>query len=440
MEIPLESRPISDDDRLQHAIDKLVVEVRAGRNGADEVAALKSLVSQLRNANQNLVLATVKAQVLQEEAQIANRRQNEFLAMLAHELRNPMAPIGSASSLLEKIVAAHPLLPKIQGVISRQVEHMAHLLDDLLDASRITSGKLTLQKNLIALNDVIMHAVEISRPFIEKRQQQLELEPMLESVLIDGDLDRLSQVFSNLLINASKFTQDRGLIVLRARLQGDTVVVSVKDNGRGIEPELQPYIFDLFTQGPRSLERSEGGLGIGLSVARGLTEMHGGKINVKSDGPGQGSEFEVILPVLKVDPKKQAVLPEAPETLSTDSRRILLVEDNVDANATLKMLLELDGHQVTAALDGLTGLALAKANPYDVIICDIGLPGIDGYEMIAQVRQQMAQPRPYAIALSGYGQPEDRTRALDAGFDQYVLKPVKGNFLLHIIASCSAAS
>jgi signal transduction histidine kinase/ActR/RegA family two-component response regulator len=436
MNIPLESiTTISDEDRLQHAIDKLVAEVRANGSGTAGATALKALVSQLRDANQNLVLAAVKAQVLQEEAETVNRRQNEFLAMLAHELRNPMAPISTAAKLLEKVVAAHPLLPQIQGVISRQVDHMAHLLDDLLDASRISSGKVTLQKRVITLNDVIMHSVEIGRPSIEKRRQQLEIEPVSESILINGDLDRLAQVFSNLLINASKFTHERGHITLSARRQSECAIVSVKDNGRGIDPELQPVIFDLFMQGPRALDRPEGGLGIGLSIARGLVEMHGGRITVRSEGHGLGSEFEITLPILQQDDHEQAVLPPVHKAASASCRRILLIEDNADANATLKTLLELEGHQVTSALDGLTGLSLAKANPYDIIICDIGLPGLDGYKVMAQVRQQMDQPSPFAIALSGYGQPEDRVRARDAGFDQYLLKPVKGDYLLHVIAS-----
>jgi signal transduction histidine kinase/ActR/RegA family two-component response regulator len=440
METPLESGVLTDDDRLQNAIDQLIAKVRANGDVADEVATLKTLAAQLRSANQNLVLAAVKAQVLQEEAEILNRRQNEFLAMLAHELRNPMAPISTAAKLLEKIIAAHPLLPQIQGVIGRQVDHMARMLDDLLDASRITSGKVALQKNMVALNDILMHAVEVSRPFIDKRRQRLVIEPMSEAVTLDADIVRLSQVFSNLLINASKFTQDKGQIVLAARRQSNTVIISVTDNGRGIEPELQPRIFDLFTQGPRTLDRSEGGLGIGLSVAQGLVEMHGGKITVMSDGPRLGSEFSVVLPVPAQDAAHEPGAPSLSTVRPATHCRILLIEDNVDTNATLRMLLELEGHQVATALDGLTGLSLAKANAYDIIICDIGLPGADGYHVISQIRQDMPQPRPYAIALSGYGQPEDRARAIDAGFDQYMVKPVKGNYLLHVIASHIAAS
>jgi signal transduction histidine kinase len=425
----------TDEDRLQQAIDQLIAEVRANKDGTREVAALKNLVAQLRTANQNLVLAAVKAQVLQEEAEIRNRRQNEFLAMLAHELRNPMAPISNAAKILEKLVTVHPLLPQIQGVISRQVDHMAHLLDDLLDASRITSGKVNLQKRTISLKEVILHSIEVSRPLIEKRQQRLQIEEVSDAILLDGDLDRLSQVFSNLLINASKFTQEHGHITLRASRHADAVLVSVTDNGRGIEPDLQAHIFGLFMQGPRSLDRAEGGLGIGLSVAKSLVEMHGGKISVKSAGIGLGSEFDVLLPILHADARTQLMSPAIPSASLGASRRILLIEDNADTNATLQMLLELDGHQVTTASDGITGLSLASKHIYDIIICDIGLPGLDGFEVMSRIRQQSAQPWPFAIALSGYGQPEDRTRAAGAGFDHFLLKPVQGELLMHVIAS-----
>lgn len=425
-----------DDDRLQVAIDRLADAVRAGRSGNEESAALKELVAQLRSANQHLVLASVRAQVLQEEAEARNRQQNEFLAMLAHELRNPMAPISNAASLLAKITAAHPILPEIQGVISRQVEHMAHLIDDLLDASRITTGKVTLQKSRITVNEVVSRAVEMVRPSIEQRGQQLVVDPMPAALPIEGDLTRLSQALSNLLVNASKFTPEQGRVDIGIAPHADRVHLSVRDNGVGIEPDLLPYIFDFFRQGPRSLARSEGGLGIGLSVAKGLVELHGGTISVRSEGAGTGAQFEIALPVLDHSAPEPASAPGPVPAIG--SRRILLIEDNADTNATLKMLLELQGHQVAAALDGLTGLSLATSFPHDVILCDIGLPGMDGYGVMTQVRQQAVRPRPFAIALSGYGQPEDRARALEAGFDEYIVKPVKSDYLLYLIGSLKA--
>lgn len=430
---------MSNADKVQTAIDSLIEKIRENMDPSEEIGALKQLVAQLQVANENLVLATVKAQTLQEEADLRNRQQNQFLAMLAHELRNPMAPISNAAQLLEKITVAHPLLDTVQEIIQRQVSHMARLLDDLLDASRINSGKVTLQKKSISLGEVLTQAVEVCRPFLEKRRQRLNIDVNNADVSIDADLLRLSQVFSNLLINASKFTQEEGQITLCAEVSGDAVKVSVQDNGKGIEPELQPHIFDLFVQGPRELDRSEGGLGIGLAVAKGITEMHGGRITAKSEGLGTGALFEVSLP-LATTPffKEPADLPVLRKP-SAGGCLILIVEDNADLVSTLCLRLELEGHQVMTATDGLAGLSLARQHPYDVLICDIGLPGLDGYEVITQIRQQKERAQPFAIAISGYGQPEDRTRALNAGFDHYMVKPVIGDKLLHLIASMPEA-
>jgi signal transduction histidine kinase len=424
-----------EGEQLQQAISDLVAAIRSNRSGEEESKALTSVVSQLRAANQNLVLASVRAQILQEQAEERNRQQNEFLAMLAHELRNPMAPISNAANLLAKIASAHPLLPQIQGVISRQVEHMAHLIHDLLDASRITSGKIALQKSRITVNDVINRSLEIVRPSIEQKQQHLKVEPLEEVVSMEGDLIRLSQALSNLLVNASKFTPEGGQISLTARQEGDALHLVLADNGAGIEPDLLPHIFDLFRQGPRTLDRSEGGLGVGLSIAKGLIEMHGGKILVRSAGTGRGSQFDVMLPALKEESPESLISASTPQQPANTSQRILLIEDNADTNATLQMMLELDGHRTASARDGMTGVSMALNEAYDVIVCDIGLPGLDGYAVIEQIRQREKHRQPFAIALSGYGQPEDRKRALEAGFDEHIVKPVKGEYLLYLIDS-----
>jgi len=258
---------------------------------------LEALVVQLRDANQHLVLATFGAQDRQAEAELARHRQEEFLAMLAHELRNPLAPISMAADLLSKITTAHPTLPKLHGIISRQVNHMVRLVDDLLDASRVSTGNITLQKCSLQLAQVIDSAVETSQPFIDKRNQQLSIRCTDEPIMINGDLVRLSQIFSNLLINASKFTPTDEHIEISVQKFPDNVKISIKDNGVGIAPEVQPFIFDLFRQGPCSLDRSQGGLGIGLSLVRSLVQMHGGKVSVCSGGVGLGSEFIVELPI-----------------------------------------------------------------------------------------------------------------------------------------------
>lgn len=391
-------------------------------------------MSQLRSANENLVLATIKAQMMQEKAEAAHQRQNEFLAMLAHELRNPLAPLSNATTVLERLTSVDPLLPKIHEIFSRQIEHMARLLDDLLDASRISSGKITLQKRPVLFSNVIDRAIEVSQPFIDKRKQQLAVKLQSQPILVDGDLVRLAQVFSNLLINASKFTPEHGAISLTAEVRSEGIVVVVEDSGIGISPEILPHIFELFMQGPRTLARTEGGLGIGLTIVRNLVEMHGGTIGVKSDGPGRGSQFTVTLPVHGVL-ELQSAYPVA-DTLSDAYCRVLLVEDNADANATLRMLLELQGHTVEPAFDGVSGLDMALAGTYDVLICDIGLPGMDGLELATRLRVEEARnghTMPLMIATSGYGQPEDRRRALAAGFDEYLLKPVDTTILLRLL-------
>ncbi|SNS93547.1 Signal transduction histidine kinase [Noviherbaspirillum humi] len=436
MDNPLLS-PSLNDAPLRSAIDALVEAVRAGGSGAGETTAILTLMAQLREANQHLVLAAVRAQVLQEEAETRNRQQNEFLAMLAHELRNPLAPISNAASLLEKLTSAHPLLPRIHGVINRQISHMAHLIDDLLDASRITSGKVKLSRKPIAVSDVLERSLEIIRPLVDQRQQHLVLPLGAATMLIEGDLVRLSQALSNILANACKFTPDGGTITLEVTHQATTVLITVRDNGVGIDTDLLPHIFDLFRQGPRSLARSEGGLGIGLSVAKGLVEMHGGRITVHSAGTNLGSEFSIFLPVLASEAAPAEELSHAKQSLPVQCCQILLIEDNEDALATLQLLLELDGHQVHTAVDGVSALKLASCNTYQVIVCDIGLPGLNGYELIRQIRQQLASVDVYAIAISGYSQPDDRERALMAGFNHYLVKPVHHPTLLSMIAARS---
>lgn len=396
---------------------------------ADENTAL---VLQLREANQNLVIATLGAQDLQAKAESVNRRQEEFLAMLAHELRNPLAPITMAAELLGRITGAHPQLPKLHGVISRQADHMGHLVDDLVDASRVRSGKITLQKSVIKLSDIIESAVETSRPFIDKRHQQLVVD-LSEDAVIDGDLVRLAQVFSNLLINAAKFTPVRECITVSTRTHARAVIVSVKDNGIGIALDTQPYIFDLFMQGPRSLDRSQGGLGIGLSLVRSILDMHGGSVKVHSAGVGQGSEFIVSLPISEAALSNDSALPKT--AIATSPRKILLIEDNVDLNETLSDMLALEGHVVTSAFDGISGLAMAKENEYDVVVCDIGLPGIDGYEIVRKLRQRASSRATCFIALTGYSQSENRLHATEAGFDHYLVKPVSADMVINIIST-----
>jgi len=426
--------------RRVHALEGELEALRAqAEREAEERAALEAAVAALREANENLVLATFNAEDLRQDAEAANRRQNEFLAMLAHELRNPLAPISMAASLLAGVPGANPQLTKLSHVIGRQVDHMARLLDDLLDAARVSSGKIKLALEPLALADVLRHAVETVQPRIAERGQVLDLALPPASLVVEGDKVRLAQVFTNLLGNASKYTGDGGHLRLAAQDDGATVVVTIEDNGTGIAPDVLPYIFDLFTQGPRSLARSEGGLGVGLNVVRNLVGMHGGKVEAHSDGDGRGSRFTVRLP-------RGAGLPAAPvqalAAVAPVRRRVLLVEDNPDACATLADILATHGHEVTCAQDGHEGLALALDRPWDVIVCDIGLPGLDGLALMGRLRawqREEAQDRgPFAIALTGYGQPDDEARGLAAGFDRYLVKPVGAQALLALVAEAPA--
>lgn len=393
---------------------------------------LEALVVQLRDANQHLVLATFGAQDLQAKAESANLRQEEFLSMLAHELRNPLAPIAMAADLLGKISEAHPMLPKLYGIISRQVGHMSHLVDDLLDASRVTTGNITLQRRSLELSEIIDSAVETSQPFIDKRNQKLSIHLPAQPLIVNGDLVRLSQAFTNLLINATKFTPVEQSIDISVEVLTDTFKVSIKDNGVGIAPDIQPFIFDLFTQGPHSLDRSQGGLGIGLSLVRTVVTMHGGTISVHSEGLGFGSEFIVELPI-----STELIMGDNNDPIIIDpeyGRRILLIEDNLSSHEILSELLAMQGHVVTSAFDGTSGLAMAQENIYDIIVCDIGLPGIDGYEVVKQLRLNTLKAMPLCIAISGYSQQKNRTNAERAGFDHYLVKPVAIATLANLIS------
>ena len=413
-------------DALQAHIVRLGAEMQ-------DFNSLRETVGQLREANQNLVLATLSAQNLRDEAEASNQRQNEFLAMLAHELRNPLAPISMAAALLARTPNATPQLVKIQEIVSRQVKHLARLLDDLLDAARISSGKITLIIEPVLLAEIVERSVETVQQRVAERQQTLTISVPDELIVVDCDQMRLAQVFSNLLVNASKFTQDHGELKLTAKRAGDKVLVSVKDNGVGISADVLPHIFSLFTQGPRSLARSEGGLGVGLNVARNLLQMHGGKVEAHSMGLGRGSVFNVTLPISSALPLVVPVLPAFRG--DTIRHRILLVEDNRDASDTLRSFLVQTGHTVVTAYDGASGLALALEQDFDVLICDIGLPGLDGFGVVEGIRNSAGKKKPLAIALSGYGQIEDRALAFTAGFDHYFVKPIDVNVLLALISS-----
>lgn len=407
--------------------------VSAREEAAKSKAELEKLVAELREANQHLVSATLREQTMTDLAARANRIRDEFLPMLAHELRNPLAPILNAVDVLDGLETNDPRLAWIHDVVKRQIAQMTRLLDDLLDLSRITSGKIFLQKRPVAIREFIERAIETSRPLIDARRQQLAVELPTTPLHVDGDAERLSQVFSNLLNNASKYTPIGGAISLSAERSDHAVVVRVVDNGSGIEADALPHVFELFTQENRSLARSQGGLGIGLSVVRNLVEMHGGTVEARSAGPDQGSEFVVRLPLVFPVHAEIARDADANATPTRQGRRIVVIEDYPDTGESLKEVLEMAGHEVSTAYDGVAGFTLVQRTVPDIVLCDIGLPGMDGYTVIANLREQMKEAMPFMVAITGYGQDKDRVRSIAAGFDEHLVKPISSQTLLQLI-------
>ena len=374
----------------------------------------------------------------QRNAQLveADRRKNEFLAMLAHELRNPLSSIGNAAQLLREDQAGEHRA-WANEVLDRQVKHLARLIDDLLDVSRLTHGKIELQRETIDASKVLDQAVEAVRPTVELRWQKLTISSTRAALLVHADPLRLEQVITNLLTNAVKYTPEGGRISVAAAHAGETIVLSVKDDGVGISPERIPQMFELFTQGDRTLARSEGGLGIGLTIVKTLVEMHGGTVTAESDGPGQGSTFRVTLP--SVSPEiRQARTPEATKTKSkTDrngrGRRLLVVDDNEDTVRSMARLLRLKGHEVATASTGFEAVERVSDFKPDIVLLDIGLPGMDGYQVARKLRADKAHEDLLIIAISGYGQEEDRKRTASAGFDHHLVKPIDHDALLTLI-------
>jgi len=405
---------------------------------AEKNAEVEAHNCELRLANEHLIMATLEAQELREAALTARRRQDEFLAMLSHELRNPLGPILNAVELLARLDEAQPIPRSAVDIIRRQVQQMARLLEDLLDVSRITQGKVTLQRRPAAITELIRRAVEATDALVKARHQQLALELPALPLFVNGDAARLTQVISNLLHNALKFTQPGGAIRVRAERNGESVVVRVIDDGAGISAQALPHVFELFTQDERTMARSEGGLGIGLTVVRRVVELHQGTVEVFSDGPGLGSEFVVTLPRLEYR-EESGIAARAVELLAPAPARVLVIEDNVDAGESLAEFLSQSGHQVAVALDGQTGLDLFEHFNPQVVLCDIGLPGLDGYAVAAQVRERRPTQRPAMVALTGYGSAKDHERTTAAGFDHHVVKPANPDVLLQIIESCMRA-
>jgi CheY-like chemotaxis protein/two-component sensor histidine kinase len=371
-----------------------------------------------------------------EEFQRTERRMNEFLAMLAHELRNPLAPMRTALDIVERSPDDAKLARFARDVFSRQLGHMTRLVDDLLDVSRITSGKIELRFEAVDLNDVLRDAVDGMRPLFDGQRQSLDVALPSSPTPIRADPTRLLQAATNLLSNAHKYTPPGGRIAVTLRRDGEFAELEVRDNGHGIEASLLPRIFDLFVQGDRHVDRKEGGLGIGLTLVKRLVELHGGTISATSPGAGQGSVFTVRLPMH--DPPAATDAHAGRGSAEVSALKVLVVEDVADVANSMAMLLRVLGHTVRTASDGASALERARTFAPDLVLLDIGLPGISGYEVAQALRLMPATRDAMLVACTGYGRAADRERAVEAGFDRHVVKPVGADELMAILSDAAA--
>jgi signal transduction histidine kinase len=395
--------------------------------------ALERLNAELE---QRVAERTAALEATTAALQEADRRKDEFLAILAHELRNPLAPIRTAVQLLRRRELAEAQSMRAREVIERQVQHLVCLIDDLLDVSRITRGMITLQRERVLIDAVVARAVETARPLIDSRRHELSLELPEELLTVEGDATRLVQIVGNVLHNAAKFMEPGGRITLGVAREDSYAVIRVKDAGMGIPAELVAKIFDLFSQVHQKSESTHGGLGIGLALVRRLVEMHGGVVSATSQGPGHGTEVVVRLPLLGVQSTHVvAQSGDAKKPPSVSPRRILVADDNNDAVEALALQLQLAGHDVRTANDGMEALEVAESFAPQVVLLDLGMPRMDGYETARQIRRKWWGRRATLVALTGWGQQQDRQRTTDAGFDAHLVKPVTEFDLFQAIAS-----
>jgi signal transduction histidine kinase len=400
---------------------------------SEKTRELEALNDQLRQANEELsrsnqsleneVRERTRAENLLKEAVV---KRDEFLAMLSHELRNPLSPLRNASHMLMQAETEDPKIVWSRGVIDRQLKHMIRLVDDLLDVSRIARGKIVLVSEKVSVADIVAAAVETVQPLLDQKSQQLTVEanPGLD---VRGDPVRLAQIVGNLLHNAAKYTGEGGSISLVARSSGGWAEIRVRDSGIGISPEAIPHIFELFTQIPSERVNTSGGLGIGLALVRALVELHGGEIRASSEGIEKGSEFTLRLPLLESADAESAgdSSAAAPEAQGIQVRRnILIADDNQDALESLALMLRLEGHEVHCASDGEEALTLAGIRKPEIVVLDVGMPKLDGCEVARRIRAESWGRKAVLVALTGWGQDADRKRSRDAGFDLHLVKPV----------------
>lgn len=393
--------------------------------------AIEDITDLKQHIEQATLLAREQAARLVAEKQ--NRLKDEFLAMLAHELRTPLAPIRSSIHILQQHFQEDPLVDQVLDISERQIAHMSRLLDDLLDMARLTQGKIQLRRELVHLQAVLDRAIESSRHFIDSRGHTLQTEMTAEPIYLYADPARLEQIFRNLLNNAAKYTDFGGHIRIATESTADEVTIRVSDNGIGISATLLPHVFDLFTQADRSIDRSQGGLGIGLTLVKNLVTMHAGQIDAASEGEGKGSTFTVRLPRVQTNARPEAVREAPPKNLSKAGVRILVVDDNHDAAKTLTLLLRTVGHEVTTAYAADEALTLAAQNRYDVFLLDIGLPSMDGYELARTLRDKLKLTDALLVAVTGYGQADDHRKSSEAGFDLHLVKPINPTELFTLL-------
>ncbi len=399
----------------------------------EELAGRAAIAFENARLYRNLQSEIAERSAAEAELQRSNQRKDEFLAMLSHELRNPLAPIRNAVEVMRRVAPPEPKLAWAIDVVDRQGAHLSALVDELLDVARISQGKIVLNRERVDLNAVLAMSVEAAQPMFDARRQVLAVGPSPVPVWLQGDSSRLAQVIGNLLHNASKFSDESGRIDLKLGVDGGQARLVVRDSGVGIDPLLMPNIFELFAQGNSSLDRSEGGLGVGLTLVRRLVELHGGTVRAKSDGAGQGAEFEVLLPCVSVvgdtvRVSSRATLPKA------KGSRVLIVDDNPDAAESIALFLQLEGHDVKSVNDPTVALAAVPTFAPQVVLLDIGLPIIDGFEVARRMRAMRETRDALLIAVSGYGQAEDRRRSAAAGFDHHFLKPTDPRTLVEVIA------
>jgi PAS domain S-box-containing protein len=416
--------------------------VRVARNGRRIEISLT--ISPVRDGNGHIIGVSKVARDITERKRVEEtlrdmgRRKDEFLAVLAHELRNPLAPLRSSLQLMRMAMTDRHAVDHALGVMERQLQQMVRLIDDLLDVSRISRGMITLRKESVSMSDVLESAVETIRPAIDAAGQELHLSLPTPPIFVDADATRLAQIFANLLSNAAKYTWRGGRIDLAMNLQGSCVAVSVKDNGVGIPANMLQKVFDMFIRVDGSLEKTQGGLGIGLTLVKQLVEMHGGTIEARSEGYCVGSEFIVRMPVIQSSQSKPVESVAAPTP--GVPHRILIVDDHPDSATSLAMMLQMEGHQTQTAFDGMEAVRVAGEFRPDVILLDIGMPKLNGYDTCRIIRAQPWGKDLTIVALTGWGQDEDRRRSKAAGFNHHLIKPVEPAVLVKLLAGVSPPS